>query len=384
MSDSLFVEVSGFRIATFLSVFAVRSSVAKLKVAIVGAGFIVQRKHISGFQRLKNQVDLVAICDVNLEQAKQVAEKVGIPHAYGDMEQMLDAEKPDLIDICTPPKTHLPLAMIGIRHGCHILTEKPMALTVEDCQQVIDAAKQVGVQICVGHNQLFYPSLVEARTMLEAGEIGEFRGMHIHMSTPINFMTSVKDHWAHKLPGGLIGETGPHMVYLALSFINPIVAVDVNAMKLMPEYPWSRYEDYRVVMRGEHAFCSATLTYATNHWADTIQLVGTDGTLEVDLIGLSLLKYQRPELKAVADGVQTLAHSAKLLRHVAVTGTKYVFGSHQPTHALYIQSFVDALRKKQPSPVPGEMGRDTIKVLKMLTDKVEALSPEQHPAVSLS
>jgi len=357
--------------------------VAKIKVAIVGAGFIVQRKHISGFQRLKNQVDLVAICDVNLDQAKQVAAKFGIPRAYGDMEQMLAAEKPDLVDICTPPKTHLPLAMTAIQHRCHILTEKPMALTVEDCQQIIDAARQADIQLCVGHNQLFYPSLVKARKLLESGEIGEFRGMHIYMSTPINFMTSVKDHWAHKLPGGLIGETGPHMVYLALSFINPIVDMDVHAMKLMPEYPWSRYEDYRVVLRGERAFCSATLTYATNHWADTIRLIGTDGTLEVDLIGLSLLKYRRPELKAVSDGVQSLTHSAQLLRHVAVTGTKYLFGRHQPTHALYIESFVKALQKKQPSPVPGEMGRDTIKVLKMITDQVEALSLEQPEIASV-
>jgi predicted dehydrogenase len=346
---------------------------AKLKVVIVGAGFIVQRKHISGFQRLRDKVDLIAICDLNLNQAKQVAQRFGIPRAYGDMERMLEVEKPDLVDICTPPITHVPLAMIAVRHRCHILMEKPMAVTVEDCQQIIDAAKHRGVQVCVGHNQLFYPSLVEARRMLEAGEIGEFRGMHIYMSTPINFMTSVKDHWAHKLPGGLIGETGPHMVYLTLSFIKPVVDVDVRAMKLLPEYPWSRYEDYRVVLRGEHAFCSATLTYSTNHWADNIQIIGTEGTLEVDLIGLSLLKYHRPELKAIAEGVQTLAHSAGLLRHIAVTGTRCVYGGYQSTHALYIESFVEALQKGRPSPVPGEMGRDTVKLLKILTDKVDLI-----------
>ena len=357
---------------------------AKLKVAIVGAGFIVQRKHISGFQRLKSRLEVVAICDVNLEQAKQVAEKFGIPRAYSDTEQMLEAEKPDLVDICTPPQTHLSLAMIAIRYGCNILTEKPMAGSVEECQRIIDAAKQADLQICVMHNQLFYPSLVEARRILLSGEIGEFRGMHIHMSTPISFMTSVKDHWAHELPGGLIGETGPHMVYLALSFINPIVDVDVHALKLMAEYPWCRYEDYRVVMRGENAFCSATLTYATNHWADTIQIIGADGTLDVDLIGLSLLKYQRPKLNAVDEGVWSLAHSAQLLRHVAVTGTRYVFGRHHPTHALCIEAFVDALQNGLPSPVPGEMGRDTIKVLKMVTGKVEARSMEQYPASSLA
>lgn len=345
---------------------------SKLKVAIVGAGFIVQRKHIGGFKRLANDVDLAAICDVNLSAAKEVAAKFSIPRAYGDLTEMLEVEHPDLVDICTPPATHLPLALTVIQHGCNLLVEKPMALTVDDCQRIIDAAKEAGVKICVGHNQLFYPSMLRARELVKAGAIGELRGMRILLSTPVDFMTSVKDHWAHKLPGGLIGETGPHMVYLALSLINPIVDVEVMATKLLPEYPWSMYEDYRVQLRGERAVCSATITYSTNQWLDQVDLFGTEGMISADLLDLSVVTYRRTSLRPLEAGVDVARRSLQLARHLGSSAVDFVLRRHLSTHDRYIQSYVEALRRGLPSPVPGEMGRDTIGVLKKVTDKVEA------------
>jgi predicted dehydrogenase len=78
---------------------------------------------------------LSAICDVNLEAARQAAASGGIPSAYADVREMLAKEKPDLVDICTPPKTHAQIAIQVIQAGCNGLIEKPMAQTVEECDQ---------------------------------------------------------------------------------------------------------------------------------------------------------------------------------------------------------------------------------------------------------
>src|SRR5256885_13239843 len=102
---------------------------------------------------------------------------------------------------------------------------------------------------------------MKARELVAEGRIGTLRGMRIFLSTPTDYITSNPEHWANKLPGGVIGETGPHIVYMTLAFINPIVDVHAAGRKLLPEYPWSPYEDYRIDLAGETATASIILTY---------------------------------------------------------------------------------------------------------------------------
>ena len=91
--------------------------------------------------------------------------------------------------------------------------------------------------------------------------IGEFRGMRIFLSTPTDYITSKADHWANKLAGGVIGETGPHIVYMTLAFIPNIVSVRALGKKMLFEYPWSPFEDYRIDLIGEKAISSIVLSF---------------------------------------------------------------------------------------------------------------------------
>jgi predicted dehydrogenase len=178
----------------------------RIKAAIVGAGLISRKKHVPAFAKHRNKVDLVALCDVNADAARMLAEEFSIPRTYTDINQMIGRERPDLVDICTPPQTHVTLALEAIQAGCNVLIEKPMALSVSDCDAIVDAAGAAGVKVCVGHSDLFYYPFLEARELVRDGAIGECRGMRIFLSTPTNYMTSQRDHWAHSLPGGVIGE----------------------------------------------------------------------------------------------------------------------------------------------------------------------------------
>jgi predicted dehydrogenase len=84
-----------------------------------------------------------------------------------------------------------------------------MATSVAECDEIIAAADKANRCVSVAHSDLFYPSFTKAQQMVESGAIGKFRGMRIFLSTPIDYITSKPDHWAHKLPGGVLGETGP-------------------------------------------------------------------------------------------------------------------------------------------------------------------------------
>ena len=80
------------------------------------------------------------MCDVNATQAEQVARQFGVPHVYADLRRMLAAERLDILDICTPPRTHAALALDALQSGLHVLIEKPMAVNTEECDAIIREA----------------------------------------------------------------------------------------------------------------------------------------------------------------------------------------------------------------------------------------------------
>jgi len=341
-----------------------------LKAALIGSGLIAGLKHIPAFQKHRNKVQLTALCDLNVDAARKLAAQHGIPQVYGNVEEMLAKEKPDLVDICTPPKTHAPIAIQAMQAGANVLIEKPMAQTLRECDAIIAASLDNNVKVCLAHSDLFYYPFLAARKLVREGSIGAFRGMRIFLSTPTDYITSKPDHWANKLPGGVIGETGPHIVYMTLAFINPIREVKVDAMKLRGEYPWSPFEDYRINLIGDHAMSSVTLSYATKQWMARVEILGEDSTLLLDLEALSLVEYRRDRLKPIAIGTSLLSETGQLLKSLATNGLRYVTGSLRTTHDFIIDEFTDSIIHGTKSPVPAEDGRESVRVLSMIVESL--------------
>ncbi len=100
-------------------------------VAVVGCGQIAEWRHIPALRKIKD-TEIVAICDKNEDLVKRLSVRYRIRRYYSDFAQMLHREKIDIVDICTPPQTHLALSTQAMAAGCHVLTEKPLALTVKE------------------------------------------------------------------------------------------------------------------------------------------------------------------------------------------------------------------------------------------------------------
>jgi predicted dehydrogenase len=349
---------------------------AKLRAAIIGAGYIAARRHVPAFLKQRKIVDLVAICDVNRQAAQDLASAIGTARGYGSHIEMLDKERLDLVDICTPPRVHASIAIEAMSRGCHVLCEKPLAATVADCDMVVEASNKYGVKVCVAHNNVFYWPFMRAREMVARGEIGEFRGMQICLSTPTNDMTSEERHWAHKLPGGVVGETGPHVAYMSLAFINPIRRVSVEAVKLL-QYPWSPFEDFRINLIGDRAICSATLMYATNHCQARVDLFGSDAILTLDLEGRYLVKHRREDLRPMTVGRSVLSEARQILGDLFFNTAGYVTGRFRTSHDILVRKFLESLLDGGAPPVSAEEGRETVRVTKMIADCIE-LQHEQR------
>lgn len=141
----------------------------KLRVCVIGIGFI-GAAHIEALHRLPN-VEVVALASRHDYQAKAVAN--GVPRGYADYREMIEAERPDVVHICTPNDLHFEQAMFAMQHGCAVVLEKPLTLSVAQAEELTAYAREHNIVTGVNFNCRFYPMMVQLREMIRAGELGE-------------------------------------------------------------------------------------------------------------------------------------------------------------------------------------------------------------------
>src|SRR5512135_857868 len=122
----------------------------KLRMAIIGSGWVSTARYIPCLLA-DPRVELVGIVDRNLAAAEQVARRFRLPFFTDTLPGLVNREV-DGVAICTPPWTHAPLAIEAMKLGCHVLVEKPMAQSATQAAEMIRAAEQCQVKLCVSHN----------------------------------------------------------------------------------------------------------------------------------------------------------------------------------------------------------------------------------------
>jgi predicted dehydrogenase len=145
---------------------------AKIRVAVAGAG-MVTRHHLLGWRK-QPQVDVVAICARHVENARRRASEFGVPSAYGEVAEMLEREKPDALDIATPPEVHGELVRMAADRGVDVLCQKPMTPSLEESERLV---AEVGerVRFMVHENWRFRPQYRQVAVWLAEGKTGPVR-----------------------------------------------------------------------------------------------------------------------------------------------------------------------------------------------------------------
>lgn len=340
----------------------------KINVGVIGCGLIAKVRHIPALKRMSSRVNLNAICDLNEEIVNATASQFGISKAYTDVSQMLQQENLDLIDICVPPQAHTAVALEAIEQGCSVTMEKPMALKVSDCDEMIAAARRNNVKLCVGHNNIFHPPFLKAKEIVARNEIGDVNGMRIFLSTPKWDMIDLKDHWYHRLPGGVLGETGPHMAYMTMEFLNNIQNVEIFAKNNL-KYSWAPYDEFNIILEGETGVCSTKLSYSTNYWAAEIDVLGTEAFLRIDLEHMNVVKYQLKQQENLALGRSTIGTSSQMMGSLTSNTVKAATGNYKLGTDLVIEKVVDSILNDSPPPVTGEDGREAVRIMEMVVNK---------------
>ena len=349
---------------------------SKIKVAIVGCGHVAWKRHIPSFLRLKNEVDICAVCDIKYNVAQNTAKEFGVHKAYSKLSDMLSKENPDVVDVCTPPKFHTSVAIESMEHGSHILLEKPMASNLSDCDKMISTVKKTKQKLSVVHNQLFYPPFLKAQELVYKGKIGELTGMAIQQLTNRADYMQHRDHWIHNLSGGFLGETGPHVVYMSLAFLKNVKNVKVSARKTL-EYPWVLYDDYRIELEGENMTSSIFISHSNNYHTSDITLLGREGMIKMDLQSMLLTRYKREKLTPLTVGLSSTSTALQMIQGILLNALRMTFNKPMLGHDIMIKKFVESIINDEPVPVTPEEGRETIRVMEMIVKKLNSHTMSQ-------
>jgi len=150
-----------------------------IRVAIVGTGNISQA-HIAGYLQFPNLCKIVALVDIVPQKAAEKAQRYQLDcEVFDDHQQILDRSDIDLIDICTPPYVHAQIAINALNSGKNVLVEKPMAASLEECDQMMNAAKESGKLLSVIAQNRFRTPIANLKKVLDAGLAGPVKHVQV-------------------------------------------------------------------------------------------------------------------------------------------------------------------------------------------------------------
>ena len=141
----------------------------KVRTGVVGTGF--GRYHMAGYSELED-VELVAICDLNRAEAEQFADQYKVQKVFTDYREMCRLPELDAVSVVVPNCLHAPMSIYALNHGKHVLVEKPMATSPKDARAMVTAAKKAGKRLMVEQAMRFNPEVQLVRAYYERGEFG--------------------------------------------------------------------------------------------------------------------------------------------------------------------------------------------------------------------
>jgi predicted dehydrogenase len=195
-----------------------------LKIAIAGCGKIAD-DHAAQIQRIKG-CEMVGACDREPLMARQFCERFPIRQHFGDLTELLDKVRPDVVHITTSPESHYDIARVCLESGCHVYVEKPFTLCEADARRLIELANEKELKITAGHDDQFRHVARRMRKLVQSGYLG---GDPVHMESYYCYELGVnaysrallgdRQHWIRRLPGGLLQNIISHGIARIAEFM---------------------------------------------------------------------------------------------------------------------------------------------------------------------
>ncbi len=324
----------------------------KLRVGIIGAGGIANA-HALGWNAYPDRAEIVAFADIDTDRAQQMSAKWtgGRALAFPSGEAMLAESEIDVVDICLPHHLHRDAIIAAAEAGKAVLCEKPLCTTLADAQRIRDVVEQTGITFMGAHNQLFQPSLLEARRLMAGGFLGTpylLRSIETFQSRTWHRFGTTTDQrdwgWRSDVKqtgGGELIDTGYHGTYRLLSLAGSRPVEVTAILSKFFQKGLTTEDTAMVIVRFESGAVGEILT----SWA-------------LDVVGNKHFEVQG-ELGALSGGPTTLEHQ---LYGWSDSSTKHFDAVHSFT--LEIGHFIDVVREGAPNPATIDETARTLQVIK--------------------
>jgi predicted dehydrogenase len=214
------------------------SALKPLKVGIVGAGGIANALHIPNFRRCED-VDVVAVCDVNDAAVQQTLQKHGIQRQCREYRDLLAMDDLDIISICTSNDMHHAVGMAAMDRGFDVFCEKPLAMTVAEARELCETARAKGTRTGVNFSHRRTPACYLAKELIESGALGK---IHYISAVYAAGGTGYAEHpgtWRNdrlKAGYGGLGDMGAHIIDMMLWWLgSEITAVTGQSRTIVPQ-----------------------------------------------------------------------------------------------------------------------------------------------------
>lgn len=266
-----------------------------ISFGIVGCGRIAQRhaEHIHSKGILK------AVCDIDKEKADALASKY-CAKAYYSIDDMLAAEKEmDVVSVCSPNGLHAEHSIKGLKAGFHVLCEKPMALTVNDCGEMIKAGERTNKRLFAIKQNRFNPPVEAVKKIIDEGKLGKILSVQLSCfwnRNPDYYKNSWKGTLA--LDGGTLYTQFSHFVDLLYWMVGDVKNVQAYISNYIHK-GIIEFEDTGVVILEFHNGAIGTINYTVNSFQKNMEgsltLFGEKGTVKIGGQYLNELEYQNIE-----------------------------------------------------------------------------------------
>lgn len=323
----------------------------KIRIAVVGCGRI-SKNHFGSIEKHAENFELVGVCDINADTLKACAEQYGV-RGYSRLEEMLQAEKPDILAICTPSGLHADHAVTAAKNSVHVITEKPMATRWQDGLRMVKACDEAGVRMFVVKQNRHNSTLQLLKRAVEEKRFGKIYMAHINVfwTRPQEYFDSSKWRGTWELDGGAFMNQASHYVDLIDWVIGPVADVQAMTATLARDI---EVEDTGVLnirwRSGALGSMSVTMLTYPKNLEGSITILGEKGTVRIG--GVAVNDIQHWEFSEERD------YDHKVREANYETTSVYGFG-----HPLYYKNVVDVMRGIAE---PETDGREGLKSLELL------------------
>ena len=330
-----------------------------VRIAIVGAG-TVARYHAAAIGETPGAC-LAAICRSGPEHAAATAQELGVP-CETSYATLLARSDVDAVSLCTPSGLHVSQAIAAAAAGKHVLVEKPMALRLQDADDMIRACDEAGVKLFVVKQNRFNVPVVKAREALEAGRFGRLVLGTVRVRWCRDQSYYDQDEWrgTWAWDGGVLTNQASHHIDMLEWFFGDVVSVHARAITALVDI---ETEDTAVATlkfrNGALGIIEATTAVRPKDLEGSLSILGEKGTVEIAGFAVNQIRHWRfvDELPSDKDVVEKFSVNPPNV---------YGFG-----HQAYYQHVVDCLVHQRAALVDGLQGRKSLELISALYESIE-------------